>query len=157
MIKVAFYKSSSGDWTDSLIAFATASWAERISGAWRENHSHCEIILPSTNTMFSSSGRDKGVRFKPFPGGKYWDIIELPSLPEELVLLQASKYVGLDYDFSGVIGFVVPYVHQDQAQWFCSELLVKVLNDLGALPSTTVASSTSPEDLYRIVLKLLEK
>ena len=155
-MKVAFYKSETGNMVDALVSFATATWAERFNGKWRTRYSHCELVIPTADSeiMFSSSGRDKKVRFKPFPGGEHWDTFELnTTLPSDNFVNADNQYVGKDYDYVGAFVFILPFRFEQKNKWFCSELLVKVFLDTNTMQGIN-PSKVDPQGLHDMLIAM---
>lgn len=151
MLQVAFYKSETGNWLDTCISFATATWTERLNGSWRYRYSHCEFVF-SDGQMFSSSGRDKAVRFKPFPGGEHWHVVDLPTINESAIRAGCYKYVGKDYDYLGALGYVLPWKMENPNELFCSELLSSVMLDKGISLGYS-PFEIGPQKFYELLLE----
>ena len=151
MIEVAFYKARKGNVVDKIIAFFSATASEKLSGAWLDNYSHVEIVFDD-NLMFSSSGRDQKVRFRSFPRDDHWDVYQLPSVSEHTVRHLAEMYVGAEYDYTGVLGFIIPFRIENSKKWFCSELVHQLLQQSG-LPLTGKSFNVAPQELYRQLSK----
>jgi uncharacterized protein YycO len=117
-MKLAFYLGSNGNYLDKLICIVTGS-----------AYSHCELVF-SDGQSFSSSPRDGGVRFKPIIyEPQKWVVIELPVEPadEAKVRSWCQTKTGKDYDFSGVLGFILPFFKQDDDDYYCSEICLMAL------------------------------
>ena len=151
MLQVSFYKSETGNLVDTCISFATASWAERLNGTWKYRYSHCEFVF-SDGQMFSSSGRDKAVRFKPFPGGSHWHVVNLPDVDESSVRAGCLKYVDKKYDYLGALGYLFPFTMENHDKLFCSEVLASVLLDKG-ISLGLKPSDIGPQKLYDLLVE----
>lgn len=83
--------------------------------------------------MFSSSGRcvDNGTRFVATEGLDLykWDFFELKvtSEQEKAIRAQCHFYVGLGYDYLGIIGMGLPFNIQMGTKWYCSEICNHIL------------------------------
>lgn len=140
-MRVAFYRASSGGLIDRLI--------DRFSG--RGGFSHVELIF-SNDLFFSSSGQDGGVRFKRIVQDRtHWEIFELPieSWRETQILWWAKRRCGCKYDWLGVLGFIFQ-THPEQGRWFCSEICVAALQEIGLLGAIK-PWKVSPNTLYLIL------
>ena len=100
---------------------------------------------------------ENGLRLSPF--GKYLkskkkyiiDIKDCPNLgyaDRELIQLQIAKDLDytLEYDYRGVIGFVLKNVRQDKKKAYCSEYVYQLTNAYIEYPQS-FAERVSPLDL----------
>jgi hypothetical protein len=139
-MKIAFYKSQHGGVVDTVI--------NSLSG--RGGYSHVELVF-SDGRFFSSSGEDGGVRFRGVvPDASHWTMFELPVTAVEEAVLRAwcATEIGKKYDWTGVIGFVFP-THCGQGRWFCSEICLTALQQIGLFPGIE-AWHVMPNDFFFI-------
>ena len=146
-VKYAFYKAfeAKGAKKDDWII---AKWT-------RGPYSHVELIAPD-GVMCSSSPRDRGVRCKKHVYDKTtWDYITIDVETQDITRYTTfyEKTKGLEYDWLGVIGFVLP-VHDEQEKYFCSEWTSKagIIMGIKCL-YTKEPSRLSPNKLATTLLK----
>ena len=145
-IYFAFYKAyeaAGRDFTDLVIA----SWTHGP-------YSHVEIVVDGC--MYSSSGRDGGVRRKPHSlNPASWDYIAVQVEDDAIKKLDKFFEMTLEckYDWMGILGFVLP-VHDSEKRYFCSEWCSKagIVLDIECLYNKNPAR-ISPNRLARILLK----
>jgi hypothetical protein len=142
-LKIAFYKAwVKGDLKDKLISIWTLG-----------PYSHCELIF-SDGISFSSSWRDDGigVRYKEiYYLPNRWDFIEIPTTDQELKMrswCDARTEEKAKYDWRGIIQFVIPFIKQNDEDWFCSEICIAALNHGGVLDWSTF---NSPNSFYKLL------
>jgi len=136
-MELLFYRAAKGNWQDKLIAL----WTRGI-------YSHVEIRF-SDGMCFSSSNRDGGTRFKKiYIREDVWDIIDIGPEKEKEIREWCEERVGLPYDWWGILGFVLPWIKNDESKWFCSEILSTALTRNGIFD---LPSQISPIKFYRLV------
>ncbi len=121
-----------------LVSKIVKIFAGNKGSDWQRDITHVEIIFKD-GMSFSSSGFDNGVRFKKINYEKHlerWKIVEVDPFEtrgvNELYFKSSlEKYVGLKYDFWGVIWFFGFNKRKDRLQnnnkWWCSEICAYVL------------------------------
>ena len=117
-MKLWFYKASKGNITDKTIAWWT-----------KGPYSHVELVF-SDGECFTSSNRDGGVRFKVIPPSDNWDVVTLPmDFNEAEVKSYCNQFLGYKYDLLGCLGLAIgdPKL-RDKKRWYCSEIVINVLN-----------------------------
>lgn len=120
MIKVAFYRGK-GNWANKLIRWWT-----------RSEYSHVELFFADKNISWSSSGRDKGVRFKKiiFAHDK-WDMITIPCTAEaeDKIYKWCEEITKKNhgYAWKDIFAFVLSPLENDKARFFCSEAVLDAL------------------------------
>jgi len=174
-MKLAFYKAVAGGTFDKIIGWRTGSpyahvevcFPEIPAGAEPPISKYMEGDGKEKGTLcFSSSPRDGGVRFKyiNLADGK-WDLVNVAMLPTPEILAGVLSYaqtlVGLDYDWLGIAGFVLPFGEHDDKDRFCSEVAVDLMQHPDVFsrlwPRVSVnvrdlkAWKTSPGALYKLV------
>ncbi len=140
-MQIIFYKGR-GTLFDMLIRWIT-----------KGPYSHVELVF-SDGMMCSSSVRDGGVRFmKADLNPENWTTIQVnATLEEEAVIRRfCEEQVGLDYDILGVLGFVTSFCAEDKQRWFCSELTLTALQEIGLYWWTTPCRVT-PNALFNLLL-----
>jgi hypothetical protein len=151
-MKLAFYLAENGTFFDKLIAW----WSGLFKGGAR--FPHVELVIGECDgeppLCFSSSPRDGGVRTKHidiYDG--HWEIVDVPVLERQYatILMAVNALVNAKgrYDWAGVLGFVAPWGGQDGQRWFCSEVVLFVLQTAGVLPGRR-PSGVSPSRLYQL-------
>lgn len=146
-MKLAFRKFWHGGVFDWLVALWT--WSK---------YSHVELILDvvegTTGQMFSSSYADDGVRFILRGSRKApdYDYVDIPISEDErhTIFINAINELGKNYDLLGVFRFVIPLIHDDANDWFCSEICTYLLKSIGKLPHVT-PNKVTPKELYQLV------
>ena len=127
MVKVSFYIARHGNWWDKLIAFKSAPWRMKLTGAFLDLPSHCELVLEEWDdgkaTCFSSSPRDGGCRYKVIDiSSGHWQVVPVRGVNRKRVLQQCRLDDGRGYDWVGAIlnaGFRLPF--QSRSRLWCSE------------------------------------
>jgi len=141
-LSIAFYK---GD--GSIIDKVIRKWT-------KSSYSHVEILI-NTNNFFSSSWRDKGVRYKVFiPAPKNWDIYELSVLTEE----QYNSFISFfmqtcrcKYDLTNI--FLTQFISlnlENPNKYICSEWCGTVL-DLLKIVKVDLPYKYNPENLFQLL------
>jgi len=141
-MKMAFYKARYGSWVDYVVAFLT--WGP---------YSHVEFVF-SDGMWFSSSGRDGGVRYKQIePKELHWDYLDLPLSDKDEAKLRewCDGEVGREYDWKEVSRFVFGWLGSDDSRWFCSEIVLAGLQQVGFLKKYK-KEDYSPNSLYKILV-----
>lgn len=141
-MRIAFYRAKYGDWSDRLIALFTM-------GAY----SHVEYVF-SDGVWFSASPRDGGVRYKWIvPKDLHWTFLDLPVSAEEEDKLRmwCDGEVGCKYDWKEVLRFVLPFLGSDKSRWFCSEIVMAGLHQLGLFKKYK-KEEFSPNSLYKLLI-----
>jgi hypothetical protein len=160
-MKLAFYKAP-GSWWDALIRWQT--WGP---------YSHAELVFDN-GEWFSSAPEDGGTRFKRYCEGfslgnpedkkiqqRYgtirvetsseWDFVEVPARigDEAKVYLWCESELNCPYDWAGVLRFAFPFLKPSPNKWFCSEVCIAALQQIGLFTGIKPAY-VSPNRLYRI-------
>ena len=143
--KLAFYKSKApgAHFEDKIIDW----WTGKLG------FSHVEIVVEENGQsyMYSSSGRDGGVRRKPHTfDHKTWEYVDVKINKETFYdFFRFTEHCK--YDFAGIIGFVLPFQDREN-KWFCSEWCSTVLKISGHKALyTKEPSKLSPNKFYQIV------
>lgn len=146
MVKFIFYKANSAK---------TNKWLHKLI-AWRTHgpYSHCEIYFTDSKLRFSADIQTNKCRFKPLQSidPQHWDTIDT-NLDGNLVFSMCNKYKGAKYDLFGIIfNFILPLNTHDRKNYFCSEVMVKVLQDCYYDKVMGLrAHKITPNKLYRIL------
>ena len=137
-MRIAFYKAP-GTWFDTVIRWWT-----------RSPYSHCELVF-SNGLWFSSSPRDGGTRFKNIDADPdTWDFIEIPlsQVQEQTVYEFCLAEDGCRYDWIGILFTqVIPLSFYNPWWWFCSEVCVAALQQVGML-ADLIPHEINPKGLY---------
>ena len=155
VINLAFFKAEYGGLFAKLI-----KWQSRkING----KHSHVEMIFPQykiydekgkreLSLCFSSYEKEGGVRFKfIYLDPKKWDIVPVKIPDDRLheLLAAAAELADCRYDWFGIVKFVLPHVPEKPGRFFCSEVIVYVLQKLFGKFPELISYKTSPSQLYQ--------
>jgi hypothetical protein len=95
----------------------------------RGPYSHCELVF-SDGLSGSASYIDGGVRFKAIDYSQHpehWDFLDLPDAAEPYARDWFESRIGAPYDLMGNVRFVLPWVHDSEKGWFCSEAMAAAL------------------------------
>ena len=144
-MKIAFFRGwKYGDWRNRFIAIYTMG-----------PYSHAELVF-SDGMWFSSSPNENGVRYKPsLPGSidYQWVFLNLPVNAEDEAKLRAwcDGEVGCGYDWREVFRFAFPWFSCDDSRWFCSEICLAGLHELGLLTQYK-QEDYSPNALYKLLI-----
>lgn len=142
-MRVIFYRAAVGDCWDKLIAI----WTNGL-------YSHCELVF-SDGMCFSSSPRDKGVRFKQITiDPTHWDIIDVPTEKEKDIRNWCSTQVGMKYDWLGTLGLVIKMPFQAKNKWYCSEICITALNLSEVIHMNP---RTNPNQFFNLLTNMLLK
>ena len=142
MMKIAFRKKCHTIYS-RIICFRTFG-----------KYSHSEIVF-SDGRSFSADESDGGTRWKDsIMDPDEWDFIDIPcnKTQEKDIRKFCEGEDGLRYDMIG-IGFSflpIPIGWQTAEKWFCSEICVAALQQIGYLVGYTPAR-ISPNKLYKIL------
>ena len=139
MIRVGFYKGK-GTIFDRLIRW----WCDG-------KYSHCELVIPN-DTWFSADANTNRVRYTTFsPNPNNWDYVEFDTTEREEMIIRAwaDSKIGKGYDYLGLAGFVLPFNTQNPNRYFCSEVCIEALQQIGKFPRV-VSSSVDPVRLARL-------
>lgn len=124
MISIAFYKGE-GKFVDRLIRW----WTDG-------KYSHCELVFPD-GQYFSADAWQNKVRYEKVNANQEnWDFAELDlTAKEELVVREwCDSQEGKKYDYLAILGCqVFRWDIQDKNRYFCSEMLVEALQQIGKL------------------------
>jgi hypothetical protein len=117
--------------TIALYKGPAAGWWDRFRDAWVRfwtwsRYSHGELLIDGV--AYSSSPRDGGVRPKQinFNTGR-WDLYLIPEADVAAALRWFQEHDGEDYDWLGVIRFVLPFIPHRSKKWFCFEAIAASL------------------------------
>ena len=138
--------------------------------ALKLNFSHEELHVPNAlgkfkmygkpvGQCFSSTTRGdaQGVRFAPasqvLRHPERWKYIEFEVDDDKWRSIQSwmRALVGRKYDFVGVRGFVIPFVPQNNNEWYCSEICCGIKRRLG------IATDKPPISPRRSALLMIEQ
>lgn len=155
-MKLAFYKGKGG-FADKMIRWWTNS-----------KYSHVELVfdqsdgLPSHRLCFSSSGRDSGVRFKNIDlVPTKWDLVPIvPCISTEKIdnifswcTKQSNNNHG--YAFKDIVRFVLPFINTVERKWFCSEIVMKAIQQAGYYKYIK-PENISPQELYELAASVAD-
>lgn len=141
-MKVAFYRGK-GKLFDRITKWFTNG-----------EFSHCELVF-SDGMSFSSSYRDKGVRYKRIIfSPERWEFLDFYTNEEEELRKWCDTHVGAKYDMWGVIGFTLsPFrdALQQRNKWYCSEICAAGMRLFGAsYAMSAMPDRISPSGLYTL-------
>ncbi len=144
MVYLAFYYGP-GNWITKAIRTLTTG-----------PYSHVELLF-SNGWCFSASGRRReeywNVRWK-LQCLHEWDLVPLRTITkeqEEQAILLCSSLEGLPFDWSGLLGFLLPFLPDRQPnKWYCSAICLMVMQECFNL-FQNVSRKIHPNGLYRLV------
>lgn len=148
-MRLAFRKVTKG-WLGDFIGNAIAAHDPP------KKYCHVELVisdLPNNLGEFEcfSAHLQEGVRYAWLNlSPNEWDLIELPEFgqADRLKLIDwCDEHDGIKYDLTGALAFKLPWRRADDAKWFCSEIVLSALQQVGLLTFVD-ASITSPNLLY---------
>lgn len=147
-IGIAFYKGTS-------LENPTSTWIDRsICRITNSRFSHVEVVVHSLGDKylcFSSSHRDKGIRYKliDIENGK-WLFIKKDSLISVKDVYDLYEDVkGCRYDYIGLLSTILPWSKANiKRRFFCSEIVSTLLEYQNPC-------QYSPEKLYKRITKEL--
>jgi len=149
-MQLAFYGNRWGGFGNKLIRWWTSSMKDKFNGKWKDSFSHVELLF-SDGMMFSASQYENNTRFKKHSyTGHAWIRVPIKmSKEEEKKIREYCESVdGAEYDYLGVLGFLLPFSAGLKSKWFCSEVCTMGLQQVG-MCNKLDSSKTSPNDLYR--------
>ena len=123
---LAFYKGPPSDLVHTISHYGIRLWT------W-SRWSHAELVIDGW--CYSSSSRDGGVRRKQIDldSGR-WDVvpIDLTQYRIEQALQWFAEHDGAEYDYRGILRFVLPPVGHSRKRWICFEAIGASLGMAGA-------------------------
>lgn len=145
MTALAFYKAGTGIFSRAI--------------RWKTGgpYSHVELMLagPIENAWCFSSREPNGTRFTHIDlrDETQWTLVPLVLTPEqEQHLLIFCQGCGeKEYDWLGILGFVLPWGEHDDHDRFCSEICTEALQKVLGMSPGVKAWMTSPNALYELV------
>lgn len=157
-IQVAFFKAKYGGFFSKAIKWKTKS-----------PYSHVEIIFPDMkihdtknnrllSLCFSSYEKEGGVRFKFIHlTPEKWDILTFQVSDEQYEALMAlgSSLADAKYDWAGIMGFVLPWRKDRPDRFFCSEVVLYVMQEVLGIFKYVDAGKTSPGKLHEYLSTLV--
>lgn len=151
-VYVALARSAYGDWIDKAV--------DACSGFG--GYSHAELVLARADgsvVWWSSfiNADDQGHPAGVWPRQRdvsdpKWSIYRIPALGGRIAELErwCAGEQGSGYDVWGVLNFVFPGMKPDPVKWFCSELVVAALQQVGLFADER-PDRVSPNRLRRLV------
>jgi uncharacterized protein YycO len=134
-VRLAFYRGS-GKLMDKIIRWWTGG-----------EYSHVEVQF-SDGKCFSSSFRDKGVRFKKIDlKPEKWNVVDISIENEAEVLEWCMTQLHKKYDLLGVLGYVLtPFRNtvQSKKRWYCSEICAHILRTFNREEYHSIPEKISP-------------
>lgn len=76
-----------------------------------------------------------------------WAVIDLGPMDDMVAINFWAKECLCGYDWRGLIHFIMPYVKPAKDRWFCSEIVMAILQQYGFAPHVSPAT-ISPNDLW---------
>lgn len=145
----------------TALAFKTPKDGNFFSKAicWKTNGLFCHVELmlagPLDDALCFSSREPHGTGFThiDLTNSTVWDVVVLPvtSAQEAQLLAFANGCGTKEYDWMGILGFILPWGEHDDKDRFCSEVCTEALQKvLGYFPGVK-PWMTSPWDLYKLV------
>ena len=135
-MKLVFYKPIK--FQDKLIAWYT-----------KGPYYHAEIEF-SDGMRVESSAESNGVSIYTPKEDNYITVkFNILNANEDKVRKWCEEQMGCKYDWFGVVRFVVPFVKQSSTRWFCSELIVAALQQIGFFANVK-PHKLSPNDMFKV-------
>lgn len=147
-LSVAFYRGTAHE---PLI--------NRITQWWTGQFVHCELVFVDPNTgrnVACGVWQDETVFLRPKTFGRdtwSWRTISVSEKAINKIKQFCKEQADGDKPFnkSGLIRCTSPFPRPtDGSQWFCSELAVTALQNVGLFPDI-IASATTPTELYHLL------
>lgn len=136
---------------NKAIAWFCADFKAKFNGKWREVPSHCELIY--NGKMFSADCFSNRVRVKDFKPKKatQWELVDLGEIDKSGEgIATIDVLCGARYDYFALLFFVTGINFQSKKRWFCSEVVVAVLQSMGLFGDLT-PHKVSPAKFYKIL------
>lgn len=125
------------------------SWL--IKTQTRSEYSHAALVLPNTLDHVIEAREFAGVQTRVLTENDmrsvdYYAVPEMTDQEYDLVIQAAYAELGKPYDYWSVARFISKRPARENGRWFCSELVHKLLADVGhrllhRIPSAEVAPS----------------
>lgn len=120
----------------------------------RGPYSHVELVF-SDMVAFSCAQTDSmHTRFQNiYFDTKYWTLVDVnvSEEDEKKIRTWCESEVGCAYDWTGIIlSQFIPFGYQSKTKWFCSEVCVAALQQVGLFPKIK-AWRVSPNKLYKLI------
>ena len=147
-LSVAFYRGTDNE---PLI--------NRITKWWTGDFVHCELVFVDPQTgknVACGVWQDETVFLRPKTFGRdtwSWRTISVPEESIRVIKNYCKKQAdaGIPFNKSGLLRCTSPFPRPtDGTKWFCSELAVTALQQVGLLEGIW-ASATTPNDLYHLL------
>jgi len=147
-LSVAFYRGTNNE---PLI--------NRVTQWWTGQFVHCELVFVDPNTgknMACGVWQGETVFLRPKTFGRdtwSWKTISVPeaSIAKIKQFCQIQANGNKAFNKAGLLRCTTPFPRPtDGTQWFCSELAVTALQNVGLFPEV-VASATTPTELYTLL------
>ena len=137
---------------------AREPFINKLTSLWSGKYMHCEIVFstPSGQNLACGVWQNENVFFRHKTFGKdcwVWRSISLPSREIQTMKKfckdQANKKIP--FNKSGLYRCTTPFPRPtDGTQWFCSELCIAALQQVGLFPNET-PSAVTPSNLYHLL------
>jgi hypothetical protein len=143
-MKMAFFKTE--NIRDVLIACFTFG-----------PYSHSEFLFSNGECFSATPVGNAGVRLAPAASVltdlSKWDFLELPINAEQESNLRTwcNGEVGCPYDWNDVFRFILKFLPEDPNAWFCSEICLAGLQQVGMFKSRRPCNY-SPNRFYRLLV-----
>lgn len=118
-------------------------------------YSHVELVF-SDGRCFSASGHDGVARWKVQDLSTAWDFVSIPGVTVEQETTAAAfvdPLHGTRFDYMAIYSFVLPFLPDDPARWYCSELCLVVLQQCCGLLKC-LDKKIHPNRLFKITSTL---
>lgn len=145
MVKIIFFKADKA--TKNKLSHKLIAWKTRGP------YSHCEIYFTRSKQTFASDALANKCHFKIRNlNFEQWDIVEL-DIDDYATYLACKEFDGAYYDWMGILfNFLIPINIQHRGKFFCSELIIRVLQKLYYQKVMGLrAHKIDPNKLYRIL------
>ena len=111
-------------------------------------YTHVEIVF-SDGSAYSSAPFE-GTRYKNILFDDSWKVIDIHVSDEHEKIIRSfcTREIGFGYDWWGTLSFGVPWLHQKETKWFCTEVIIAAFQKANYLTCLD-RCKTSPSSLER--------
>ena len=142
-MKIAFYKGKG--FIDKIICW----WI-------KSPFSHSEIFFDELDITYTIDVNTVS-HFEHKQYNSDWEFIDIPINSENLEKIYrfCLKEINCKYDFMGILFSIILFLsREDKEKWFCSELCVAALQEIGML-KYVVPHEVDPGELYKLIKERL--
>jgi hypothetical protein len=137
--------------------FKGPGFVSRLIKIWtRSKYSHCELVFDDGRRFSADTEMPMHTRFSTEAmTSKNWDFVHIPmsQADENKIKGFCFEEIGCRYDWTGI--FLSQFIrlgYQSKTKWFCSEVCVAGLQQIGLLPGIK-PNRVSPGKLFKLINK----